>query len=67
MTTIATHSALTELAAVLARGYRRLARDARNLGTFVPEEPQKELAVSPPESPHCKEETGGNSGGQRAT
>ncbi len=65
--TIATHSAFTELAAVLATAYFRLAQTAQNLGTSGAREPQKELDLSPAESPDCKEETGGNGGGQRAT
>ena len=67
MATIATHSAFTELAALLASGYLRLTQHAHTLGTFSPREPQKELDVSLPESPHCEEETGGNGGGRRAT
>ncbi len=64
--TFATPSAeLTELAAVLAKGYLRVVHDAQNLGTFVPEEPQNALDVSRPESPHGGQETGGNGGGQR--
>jgi hypothetical protein len=56
MTTIATHSAFTELVAVLARGYLRSTQTAQNLGTSRPKEPQKELDVSRPESPAVLEQ-----------
>ncbi len=58
MAAIATQSPLlTELAAVLAKGFLRLAHDAHKLGTFGPREPQKELEPSPRESPHCGQES----------
>lgn len=44
--------AIRDLAAVLARGILRLARNERNAASSPPGEPQKAVDVARPESPH---------------
>jgi hypothetical protein len=57
-------TSISELAALLATGYMGLAQTPRNLGISCPREPQKELDVFCPESPHVVKEfdTGGLGG-----
>ena len=52
MTTIASHSAFTDGAAILARGYLRFTSIAPDFAISRRVEPQKELEVSAGESPH---------------
>ena len=56
MNTIATHSAVTELAAILACGYLRLTQVGRYSDVSRAGDSQKELDVSRRESPHCDHE-----------
>ena len=53
----ASPASVAELAVVLARGFLRLTEKAPNSGIYRRVEPQKELDISRPESPHCGHET----------